>query len=69
MMNVSINCVVKIYNDKRVRLGIVKEITDHHVVVQGIFSKVINKTYRVRKENIEVINLLHELGLNETPMR
>lgn len=68
-MNISINCVVKIYNDKRVRLGIVKEITDHHVVVQGIFSKVINVTYRVKKENVEVIDLLNELGLNETPKR
>lgn len=62
-MNIFINSIVKVYNDKRVKLGIVKEIQKDHVIIQGIFSKVIEVKYRVKKENVEVIDLLNELGL------
>lgn len=62
-MNIFINSIVKVYNDKRVKLGIVKEIQKDHVIIQGIFSKVIEVKYRVKKENVEVIDLINELGL------
>lgn len=62
-MNIYINSIVKVHNDKRVKLGIVKEIYKDYVTIQGIVSKVTSVTYRVKLENIEVINLLDELGL------
>lgn len=62
-MNIYINSIVKIHNDKRVKLGIVKEMYKDHVIVQGVFSRVTSVAYRVKKENVEVIDLLEELGL------
>lgn len=62
-MNIYINSIVKIHNDKRVKLGIVKEMYKDHIIVQGVFSRVTSVTYRVKKENVEVIDLLEELGL------
>ena len=62
-MNIYINSIVKIHNDKRVKLGIVKEIHKDYIIIQGVLSRVIAVTYRVKKENVEVINLLDELGL------
>jgi hypothetical protein len=62
-LNIYINSIVKIHNDKRVKLGIVKEIYNDYIIVQGVFSRVIAVTYKVKKENVEVINLLDELGL------
>ena len=63
-MNVYLNSVVKVYNDQRVKLGIVKEIGDDFVIIQGIFARVSNIQYRVKKSNVEVIDLLTELSIN-----
>jgi ferredoxin-fold anticodon binding domain-containing protein len=59
---------VKVYNDKRLKLGIIKEIRDDYVMVQGIFSRAVNVNYRVKIENVEPINLLEELNLQDNNM-
>lgn len=64
-MEMYLNSVVKVYNDQRVKLGIVKEIGDDFVIIQGIFTRVSSIQYRVKKSNIEVIDLLSELSINE----
>jgi ferredoxin-fold anticodon binding domain-containing protein len=67
-MNIYINSIVKVYNDKRLKLGIIKEIRDDYVMVQGIFSRAVNVNYRVKIENVEPINLLEELNLQDNNM-
>lgn len=67
-MNIYINSIVKVYNDKRLKLGIIKEIRNDYVMVQGIFSRAVNVNYRVKIENVEPINLLEELNLQDNNM-
>jgi hypothetical protein len=62
-MNISIGSVVKVYNNNRVKLGIVKSIDEKYAVVQVIVNQVMNVEEKVEVKDLEPVNLFKELNL------
>jgi hypothetical protein len=62
-MNISIGSVVKVYNNNRVKLGIVKSIDGKYAVVQVIVNQVMNVEEKVEVKDLEPVNLFKELNL------
>lgn len=64
MQTIFVNDICKVYNNKKLKLCVVKEIIDkEYCIVQGIFSKMINVEYKVKMKDLEKISLLYELNL------
>lgn len=62
-MNISIGSVVKVYNNNKVKLGIVKSIDEKYAVVQVIVNQVMNVEEKVEVKDLEPVNLFKELNL------
>lgn len=62
-MNISIGSVVKVYNNNKVKLGIVKSIDGKHAMVQVIVNQVMNVEEKVEIKDLEPVNLFKELNL------
>ena len=62
-MNISIGSVVKVYNNDRAKLGIVKSIDEKYATIQVIVNQVMNVEVKAALVDLEPVNLIKELGL------
>ena len=62
-MNISIGSVVKVYNNDRAKLGIVKSIDGKYATIQVIVNQVMNVEVKAALADLEPVNLIKELGL------
>ena len=62
-MNISIGSVVKVYNNDRAKLGIVKSIDEKYATIQVIVNQVMNVEVKAALVDLEPVNLIKELNL------